>query len=59
MTKGFHVKVVGGKYDGFTADGKYLGDIEDFVEEHWDDNSDYWVTCNDNGMTMEIRDIYM
>ena len=24
MTKGFHVEVVGGKYDGFTADGKYL-----------------------------------
>ena len=59
MTKGFHVEVVGGKYDGFTADGKYLGDIEDFVEEHWDDYSDYWVSCNDNGMTMEIRDIYM
>ena len=55
--KKFTVKVVGGKYDGFTYEADYLGDIEDFVEEHWDNNSDYWVKAP-NGMCMEIRDIY-
>jgi hypothetical protein len=58
MTNKFHVEVVGGEYDGFTHEADYLSDIEDFVEEHWDNDSDYWVKTP-NGMCMEIRDIYM
>lgn len=57
MKNNFKVEVVGGEYEGFTYEGEYMMDIEEFVEEHWDDNSDYWVTAP-NGLTMEIRDIY-
>lgn len=57
MRDNYTVKIEGGKYDGKVFTVEWMGDVDDIVEEYWDNDADYWVTAP-NGITMEIRDMY-
>ena len=57
MRDNYTVKIEGGKYDGKVFTVEHMGDVDDIVEEYWDNDADYWVTAP-NGITMEIRDMY-
>lgn len=51
----YKIDVVGGKYHDSIALCDSMFAVDDWINEHWDNASDYWVS---NGKyTMEYRDI--
>lgn len=53
----YKVDVIGGKYNNAIVLCATFQEVENWITKHWDDNSYYWVTSEQDNITMEYRDI--